>query len=90
MGFGAVAQGELGARVDGLGVVEGLAEFGDRRGLTGVGSGSNRTCKVLVAGSGMMSPEPARAVRIRVWASSSARAKPVSVAIARARDCAVL
>ena len=39
----------------------------------GAGSGSSRMCKVLVAGSGMMSPEPASAVRIRVWASSSAR-----------------
>ena len=33
MGFGAVAQGEAGAGVDGVGVVEGLAEFGDRGGV---------------------------------------------------------
>ena len=39
----------------------------------GAGSGSSLMCRVLVAGSGMMSPEPARAVRIRVWASSVAR-----------------
>ena len=39
----------------------------------GAGSGSRRMCRVLVSWLGMMSPEPARAVRIRVWASSSAR-----------------
>ncbi len=37
MGFDAVAQGELGAGVDGVGVIEHLAEFGDRGGLAWCG-----------------------------------------------------
>ena len=34
MGFGAVAQGEAGAGVDGVGVVEGVAEFVDGGGVS--------------------------------------------------------
>ena len=43
----------------------------------GVGSGSSRMCRVLVAG-------------VRVGGGSGAGGKPVAVGIARARDCAVL
>ena len=41
MGFGAVAQGEGGAGVDGVGVVEQLAEFVDGGGANRPGSSGN-------------------------------------------------
>ena len=66
MGFDAVAQGQAGAGVDGVGVVEGLAEFVDgggvpRRGQRvearaagrGAGSGSRRMCRVSPSGMGL-------------------------------------
>ena len=58
MGFDAVAQGQAGAGVDGVGVVEGVAEFVDGGGVPWCGS--RRMCRVLP--SGMMSPEPAAEV----------------------------
>ena len=72
MGFDAVAQGEAGAGVDGVGVVEGLAEFVDGGGVAWRGERVEPDVQGVALGDDVAGAGECGA-RTRVWASSSAR-----------------
>jgi len=72
MGFDLVAQEEIGAGIGASGLVELVAEGGQRLGAPRGGERSSRMSSSPLPGQ--MSPEVARASRMSAYASSPARA----------------
>jgi len=86
VGFHAVAQGERGAEIDGVGGVEGLAEFGDGGGVAWCGQRVDPDVQGVVVGDDVAGAGQSGANE----GVGLAGAWPVSVTIARARDRVVL